>query len=49
VIEKEKLFRRTLVAFLLGNEDMHVKNFSLITDGDVVRLSPITTAASSSV
>ena len=40
VVEKEKLFRRVVVAFLLGNEDMHVKNFSLITDGNIVRLSP---------
>ena len=40
VVEKEKLFRRTVVAFLTGNEDMHVKNFSLITDNNVVRLSP---------
>ncbi len=40
-VEKEKLFRRVLVAFLLGNEDMHVKNFSLIRDErGVVRLSP---------
>ncbi len=41
VVEREKLFRRVLVAFLVGNEDMHAKNFSLITDGNVVRLSPV--------
>ncbi|MFV1980658.1 MAG: type II toxin-antitoxin system HipA family toxin [Rhodothermia bacterium] len=43
VLEKEKLFRRVIVAFLLGNEDMHVKNFSLVTtEGRVskVELSP---------
>ena len=41
VVEKEKLFRRVLAAFLVGNEDMHVKNFSLIRDArGIVRLSP---------
>ncbi|GAB5520353.1 MAG: HipA domain-containing protein [Rhodothermales bacterium] len=41
VVEKRKLFLRTLVAFLTGNEDMHVKNFSLIeAAGGVWQLSP---------
>ena len=40
LVEKEKLLRRVVVAFLLGNEDMHAKNFSLITRDNVVRLSP---------
>jgi serine/threonine-protein kinase HipA len=31
-IERVKLFERTLFSFLAGNEDMHLKNFSLITD-----------------
>ena len=31
VLEHINLFRLTLVNFLLGNEDMHAKNFSLIT------------------
>jgi len=39
-IEKIKLFRLTLVNFLIGNEDMHLKNFSLITHDDKVELSP---------
>ncbi len=39
-IERIKLFRLTLVNFLIGNEDMHLKNFSLITRGDKIELSP---------
>ena len=36
-IEKVSLFKRCLFNFIVGNEDMHVKNFSLITrDGKVV-------------
>lgn len=40
VIEKLKLFRLTLFCFLVGNEDMHLKNFSIIYKDDVVALSP---------
>jgi serine/threonine-protein kinase HipA len=40
VIEKIKLFRLTLFNFLIGNEDMHLKNFSLITKNGKVELSP---------
>ncbi len=40
VIEKRKLFRRVLFCFLTGNEDMHLKNFSLITQEDKITLSP---------
>ncbi|MBI4536221.1 MAG: HipA domain-containing protein, partial [Ignavibacteriae bacterium] len=39
-VEKLKLFRLTLFSFLVGNEDMHVKNFSLISRGGKVELSP---------
>lgn len=39
-LEKEKLFKLTVFNFLVGNEDMHLKNFSLITDDKTVRLSP---------
>jgi serine/threonine-protein kinase HipA len=39
-LEKAKLFRLILFNFLVGNEDMHLKNFSLLTDGPVVALSP---------
>lgn len=40
VIEKAKLFRLVLFNFLSGNEDMHTKNFSLITKGNIIELSP---------
>ena len=39
-VEKLKLFRLTLFCFLVGNEDMHLKNFSIIYRGDVIALSP---------
>ncbi len=39
-IEKAVLFRLTLFNFLVGNEDMHLKNFSLLSEGNLVRLSP---------
>src|SRR5690606_24644597 len=37
-IEKADLFLRTLVNFLIGNEDMHLKNFSIITHDHKVTL-----------
>lgn len=40
VIEKVKLFRLTVFNFLTGNEDMHLKNFSLIRREGKVELSP---------
>lgn len=40
LIEKLKLFRLTIFNFLIGNEDMHLKNFSLITRKDKIELSP---------
>ncbi len=40
MIEKTKLFRRTLFSFLIGNEDMHLKNFSLISQDGKHELSP---------
>lgn len=39
-IEKSKLFKLTLFNYLVGNEDMHLKNFSIITQDDVVKMSP---------
>ena len=39
-IEKAKLARLLLFCFLTGNEDMHLKNFSLVVRKGVVRLSP---------
>lgn len=40
VIEGLKLFRLTLFNFIIGNEDMHLKNFSLIKRNNKVELSP---------
>ncbi len=40
VLEKAKFLKGTLFNFLVGNEDMHLKNFSLITREDKVELSP---------
>lgn len=40
MIEKEKLLRLMLFNFLVGNEDMHVKNFSLISREGLTQLSP---------
>jgi serine/threonine-protein kinase HipA len=39
-IEKVKLFRLTIFNYLVGNEDMHLKNFSLITRDNKIELSP---------
>ena len=39
-IEKVKLLRLCLFNYLVGNEDMHLKNFSLITRDGKVELSP---------
>ena len=39
-IEKLKLFNLTLFNYLVGNEDMHLKNFSVIRRGLKVELSP---------
>lgn len=40
LIEKARLFRLTLFNFLIGNEDMHLKNFSLIRREGKVELCP---------
>lgn len=40
-LEYLKLYQRILLAFLLGNEDMHLKNLSVITQGGRIELSPI--------
>ena len=39
-VEKVKLLKRCLFNFLAGNEDMHLKNFSLITRQGKVELAP---------
>lgn len=40
-IEYFKLFQRTILAFLLGNEDFHLKNIAVVTAGEKVQLSPV--------
>ncbi len=40
VIEKVKLFKLVLFCFLTGNEDMHLKNFSIINRDAKIELSP---------
>jgi serine/threonine-protein kinase HipA len=39
-IEKAEFFKRVLFCFITGNEDMHLKNFSLITRSDKTTLAP---------
>jgi serine/threonine-protein kinase HipA len=39
-IEKPKLAKRLLFCFLTGNEDMHLKNFSIWMQDGVVSLTP---------
>jgi serine/threonine-protein kinase HipA len=39
-VERQKLARRVLFSFLTGNEDMHLKNFSLIRRKGNIELSP---------
>lgn len=39
-IERLKLFRLVLFCFFTGNEDMHLKNFSVIRGRDIITLSP---------
>jgi serine/threonine-protein kinase HipA len=39
-IEKLKLFNLTLFNYLVGNEDMHLKNFSVIRRDSKIELSP---------
>lgn len=39
-LEKSIFFKRFLFNFLTGNEDMHLKNYSLITQNDKIEFSP---------
>lgn len=39
-IDKFKLFKMVLLNYLIGNDDMHLKNYSVVTEGGQVRLSP---------
>ncbi len=40
-LEYLKLYKRIILAFLLGNEDLHLKNLSIITVDEKVQLSPV--------
>ena len=40
VLEKARLFKRILFNFIIGNEDMHLKNYSVIRNGPKTELSP---------
>lgn len=40
MVEKMKLFKRVLFSWLIGNENMHLKNLSLIHRNNKVELSP---------
>jgi len=40
-IEKADLFKRILFCYVTGNEDMHLKNFSLITKKGKTMLTPV--------
>ncbi|MEA3267340.1 MAG: HipA domain-containing protein [Candidatus Fermentibacteria bacterium] len=40
-VEKLKLFRRTLFSYLIGNEDTHLKNLSLVRRNHKIELTPM--------
>lgn len=48
-VEKAKLFKRVLFSFLIGNEDMHLKNHSIIIRNGKVELSPAYDLLNSSI
>lgn len=48
-LEKAKLFKLVLFNFLVGNEDMHLKNYSIINDKGKVELSPAYDLLNSSI
>ena len=39
-VEKVVLFKLIIFGYLTGNDDMHLKNFSVITEDSITRLSP---------
>lgn len=39
-LDKVKLFKLVLFSFIIGNEDMHLKNFSIINHDGKIELSP---------
>ena len=48
-VEKAKLFKRVIFSFLVGNEDMHLKNYSVITGEGKTELSPAYDLLNSSI
>lgn len=48
-IEKADFFKRVLFCFITGNEDMHLKNFSVITKAGKTTLTPIYDFLNSSI
>jgi serine/threonine-protein kinase HipA len=48
-IEKIKLFKLVIFNYLIGNEDSHLKNFSIISDDNQTRLSPCYDLVNSSI
>lgn len=49
VVEKVEFFKRIVFCFLTGNEDMHLKNFSLITKNGKTTLAPAYDLLNSSI
>lgn len=48
-IEKADFFKRILFCYITGNEDMHLKNFSLITKNEKTTLTPVYDFLNSSI
>lgn len=48
-IEKADFFKRILFCYVTGNEDMHLKNFSLITKNEKITLTPVYDFLNSSI
>ena len=49
MIEKIKLLRLTIFSFLIGNEDLHLKNLSVIRSREKIELSPAYDLVNSSI
>ncbi|GLU45256.1 phosphatidylinositol kinase [Muricauda sp. NBRC 101325] len=49
VVEKADFFKRIMFCFVTGNEDMHLKNFSLITKNGKTTLTPAYDLLNSSI
>lgn len=48
-VEKADFFKRVLFCFITGNEDMHLKNFSVITKAGKTTLTPVYDFLNSSI